>query len=59
MKVKYQVSIGFPQAVKKGSIVIDDEDIEGMSEEEKEALISELVWEDAVQYVNTSWEIEE
>jgi hypothetical protein len=59
MKVKYKINIGYPQAVRKGNIIVDEEEIEGMTEDEKEAYISEMVWEDASQYVDTSWEIEE
>ena len=59
MKVKYTVSIGFLQTVRRGTIVIDENDLEGMTEKEREAYIDEVVWEDACQYVETSWEADE
>ncbi|SFE11210.1 hypothetical protein SAMN04487969_101115 [Paenibacillus algorifonticola] len=59
MKVKWTMSNGYPGAIQSGTIEIAEEELEGLSDDERESYIGEAVWEDAVQYVDTSWEIEE
>lgn len=57
MKIKYELSIGFPNAVKRGELEIDDEELELLGVEARDQLISERVWEDAIQHVSTDWEV--
>jgi hypothetical protein len=52
MIIEWEMSIGYPTAKRTGEIEIDDEELEGMSEEERETFIHEAIWEDAVQYVD-------
>ena len=52
MIVKWEMSIGYPGACQQGEIKIDDADLEGKTESEKEAIIGEAIWDDAVQYVD-------
>lgn len=59
MKVKYQYSIPVAGAIISGCMEIDESEIEGMSEEEKENYISDMVWEDIIQNIAWGWEIEE
>lgn len=59
VRVKWEMSIGYPMAKKNGEVEIPDEELEGKTEEEKDEIISEAVWEDAIQYVETYWEVVE
>lgn len=52
MIIEWEMSIGYPTAKRTGEIEIDDEELEGMSDEERQELIGTLIWEDAMQYVD-------
>ena len=51
MIVHWEMSIGYPTAKRSGEVEIDDEELQGLSEEEQQKVIDEAIWEDAVQYV--------
>ena len=51
------MNIGYPRAIRSGELDIDDDVLEDMTVEEKENYISECVWEAAIFYVDTDWEI--
>lgn len=57
MKIKWTMGIGISNARQSGEFEIDDEELEGKTPNEIDELISEIVWEDAIQYVDTGWEI--
>jgi hypothetical protein len=59
MLIKVSLSIGFPMAKIKDEIEINDKELEGKSEQEKENYINEIVDDWANNYIETSWEIEE
>lgn len=52
MIVKWEMSIGFPGAIQNGEVEIDESEIKGMTESEKETYIQKEIWEDAMQYVD-------
>jgi hypothetical protein len=52
------MNIGF-QSKQTGTLIIEDEEIEGKTPEEADEIISTAVWEDAIQFVDTGWEIVE
>ena len=51
MKIKWEMTIGYATAKRRGTVEIDDEYLEGKSAEEIEEAIHEAIWEDAVQLV--------
>jgi hypothetical protein len=59
MKIKATLSIGFCTANRKTEIEIDDEELEDLSEEEKDKVINEYVQNWAENYIETYWEIKE
>jgi hypothetical protein len=59
MIINWKLSIGYPTATRRGHVEVQEEDVVGMTEDEKEKYIDELVWDDAIQVVETSWEVGE
>lgn len=57
MRVKYIVSISFTGAEIDGEVEIDDKELEGLTEDERHEKITDLVWEDSLQYVVMPWKI--
>lgn len=47
-KIEWKMGIGYGNAVRRGTIEVDDDATEDQ--------IDEQVWEDAVQWVDTSWD---
>lgn len=58
MKIKVSLSIGYSGG-HKDEIEIDDEELEGMSDEEKNKYIEEIVIGWANNYIDIGWEIKE
>jgi len=56
MKIKVGLSIGYPNAAIEDKLEIEDKDLEGMSEEEKERKIDMEVQEWAGNFIETWWE---
>lgn len=54
MKVYWEMSIGNVLAKKTGIVNIDDDSLAGLSEEEKQDLIDQAIWDEAVQHVVVS-----
>lgn len=52
MIIKWEMSIGFPSAKQRGEAEIEESELAGMTEEEREEYINEAIWEDAMQYVD-------
>lgn len=59
MKFKVTLSIGFPGARHEDTLEIEESELEGMSEEEREKYINEAAWEWAYNYIDVWWEKEE
>lgn len=59
MKIKARLGIGFCGADRKTEINIDDEEIEGMTEEEQNEYINDTVQAWADNYIDIGWEREE
>ncbi|QBX06406.1 hypothetical protein API480_55 [Paenibacillus phage vB_PlaP_API480] len=55
MKVKYKLSIGYPAACREDVIEIEDEELEGLSEEEAADRIFDIVNESAQDFISLSW----
>ena len=55
MKVKYKLSIGYPTACREDVIEIEDEELEGLSEEEAADRIFDIVNESAQDFISLSW----
>ena len=55
MKIKATLSIGFCQAIRKTEIEINDEELEGMTEDEKNEYIQETVNAWADNYIEINW----
>lgn len=56
MKIKYRLSIGYPGAVREDEVEIDDEELEGLTPEEAEGRICEIVEEYVQDFISLSWE---
>lgn len=56
MKINATLSIGFPDATYEDVIEIDDEELEGLTEEEKKERFEEEVKEWAWNYIEIWWE---
>lgn len=52
MIIEWEMSIGYPTAKKRGEVEIDEEELMDLTEDEKRELIGNLIWDDAMQYVN-------
>ncbi|AXF39679.1 hypothetical protein HWB71_gp55 [Paenibacillus phage Kawika] len=52
MKIKYTLSIGYPGACQEDEIEIDDQELEGLTPEEAEERIYEIVDEYALGYIS-------
>ncbi|MYX21975.1 hypothetical protein GTY77_18195 [Streptomyces sp. SID8380] len=52
MIIEWEMSIGYPGAKRTGEVEIPDEDLEGLSEEERQELIYKEINEDAMQYID-------
>lgn len=52
MIVTWKMSIGYSTACREGQVEIDDEDLSGLSDDERKRLIYDAIWEDALQYVD-------
>ncbi|WP_340389514.1 hypothetical protein [Paenibacillus sp. FSL E2-0151] len=50
--VEWEMSIGFPGARRQGTVDIDLSELEGKTAEEREAIIHEAIWEDAMNFVD-------
>lgn len=50
--VKWEMSIGYPSAKRKGKVEIDPEDLEGLDKDARDEVISQAIWDDAMQYVD-------
>jgi hypothetical protein len=57
MKVKVILSIGYPSADHRDVIEIPDEELEGLTESEREDVINENVREWADNYIEIDWDI--
>ncbi|ARF70727.1 hypothetical protein B7C51_24965 (plasmid) [Paenibacillus larvae subsp. pulvifaciens] len=55
MKVKYKLSIGYPAACREDEIEIDDKELEGLTPEETEERIYDIVNESAQDFISLSW----
>ncbi|MEV3587131.1 hypothetical protein ABNE08_20275 [Paenibacillus larvae] len=55
MKIRYTLSIGYPGACQEDEIEIDDKELEGLTPEEAEGRICEIVEEYALGYISLSW----
>ncbi|ALA12472.1 hypothetical protein ABNB59_14685 [Paenibacillus larvae] len=55
MKIKYKLSIGYPAACREDVIEIEDEELEGLSEEEAADRIFDIVNESAQDFISLSW----
>ena len=55
MKVKAYLSIGFANADQEDEVEIDDEELEGLSPEERERIIGEHVKQWADNYIEWGW----
>ncbi|MEV2294890.1 hypothetical protein ABNB59_16275 [Paenibacillus larvae] len=56
MKIKYKLSIGYPGAVREDIILVEDEELEGLTPEEAADRIYDIVSEHAQDYISLSWE---
>ncbi|AUS03950.1 hypothetical protein Norbert_57 [Paenibacillus phage Norbert] len=56
MKIKYRLSIGYPGAVREDEVEIDDEELEGLTPEEAEDRICDIVNEHVQDFISLSWE---
>ncbi|MNW47815.1 hypothetical protein D3C74_251590 [compost metagenome] len=52
MKVDWKLSIGFPHAFHTGTILINDRELEVLTEEQREEKIQSIVWEEVSEYVD-------
>ena len=57
MKIEWKMSIGYPTAQRAGTIEIEDQEVEGKTDGEIESYIDERVFDDALQYVDTTWSV--
>jgi hypothetical protein len=55
LKVAVEVNIGFPQAVQRFNIDINDSELEDLDENEKHEYIDDLAREQAEQVVDVNW----
>ena len=55
MKIKYKLSIGYPAACREDVIEIEDEELEGLSEEAAADKIFDIVNESAQDFISLSW----
>ena len=55
MKVKAYLCIGYANADRDETVEIDDEELEDMTEDEKNAFISECVQDWADEYIEVGW----
>ncbi|WP_096761213.1 DUF7167 family protein [Paenibacillus larvae] len=55
MKIKYKLSIGYPTACREDVIEIEDEELEGLSEEAAADKIFDIVNESAQDFISLSW----
>lgn len=56
MKIQAKLSIGYPGAMQEDEIEIDDEELEGLTQEEREKVIEGFVEEWANQHIEYWWE---
>jgi len=56
MKIKVHLSIGYPTAYQEDEIEIHDEELEGLSQKEREELLNSYLQEWADNYIETRWE---
>lgn len=59
IRIKAELSIGYSTAKRTTVIEIDDAELEGMTEDEKEDYINEEVQNWAENYIETWWNVEE
>jgi hypothetical protein len=59
MKIKATLGIGFCKADRETEIDIDDDELEGMTEEEQNEYINETVQTWADNYIDIGWEKED
>jgi hypothetical protein len=57
MKIRVSLSIGYPSAKRETVLEIDDEVLEGITEEEQEKIINEYIEEWMWNYIDTGYEI--
>ncbi len=56
MDIRVSLSIGYPGSEHKDIIEIDDEGLEGLTEEERNRVIDDAVKEWAWNYIELDWE---
>ncbi|QHZ50010.1 hypothetical protein ERICV_05111 [Paenibacillus phage phiERICV] len=56
MKIRYTLSIGYPTAVRREAIEIDEKELEGLEEEEIQDKLYEIVYEYAQEFIDLYWE---
>jgi hypothetical protein len=55
-KIKYTIECSWTISSHDGEIEVDDEDLEGLSDDDRERMIGQMVEEDVANYVSWGWE---